>query len=330
MPEKIKKKKTPEEIEAERKATIPTLEDPNVRFRGELNPDKTTTETARGITRTLTPQEEKMLENTNVAGIITPNVQTLLDAKAQARAESQNIKSAQAKAEEAITINKFLEQETAGQTISPEQKAATMPITSPVNIPNIKEIAGQGILEAAGIPQIAQTTLKQIAPKGIKEKIAETQQQIGESAIQLGIGGSIASYFGASIFNKIAHTSTLTKLLTAGGITGIGKLKAAESGTILSNSLGEMEDIIKEVEEERMTDVAARDSFNEINKNINSADRTIKFISMIDVLKFMAVQDTLEKFETARRTTLPQLEQKLLEASQTARMKKIKAIAGLI
>lgn len=134
------------------------------------------------------------------------------------------------------------------------------------------------------------------------------------------VAGIVSSTTATGAATKALSGFSYKKLVTLGVVGGAVKLKAGEAQSILTTSMSEMEQVIELVETNQMTYEAAQEVFNTINQNIQSATKSATLLSKIDVTGFLALKDTLVKFEAAQRTTIPSLNSRLFEAAVKGRM----------
>jgi len=220
-------------------------------------------------------------------------------------------------------------------------------------------ITGEPVSMMGALPDPIEALIGGTSPAG--QALAETeffkgltdeQKQVLGTAIPMAGGLAIAG-FGATailpyftnLFSSIKTTTTMTngfrlsvgKLFTAkriiagvaslGGAGGIVKLNVATAGSILSSSSTELSGIITGVEN-GLSEAQARENWAQVMQNINTAERNVHKWAMYDVLGLLGLEDTLVKFESARRTVLPNLEREFEQALANQQMNTLKAKYG--
>lgn len=161
------------------------------------------------------------------------------------------------------------------------------------------------------------------------DAVNNPQQAIKQAGTELLVGGAVAlggTGFGvirgasaiasqassASMLAKGLSLFSLKNLVTGGIIASVIRRKAGEADTILTSSMSGMESTIKDLKEGRITYEVANQLMNEYEANINSAEKSVKTLSQIDVANFAGLKDSLAKYQYARMPTgIPSMRRQL-------------------
>lgn len=136
-------------------------------------------------------------------------------------------------------------------------------------------------------------------------------------SLGLAVASEIPAGAAASVGTKILGTSLKVKglgaLFVGGSIVGGVKLKVNTAKTILSESEGQLNDILTEVKEGRRTLNDSLPDLERINSNIRQSEAIASKWSKLDVGGFLGMKDVLISFEGWRKIGEPSYYAKLAE-----------------
>lgn len=246
--------------------------------------------------------------------------------QAQAKQEEQMVKREELQALQSQQVQTPAQQTQIQQPISEEQ---TTPATAEKKPSLIKDlITGETLKEQAN--ERGSGLIATPVPLGLPTNVLALGGGASETATTtakvIDVAGSVAK--------TKSSVLSLRNILTLGGVAGSIKLKAGTANNILTSSISEKNDILSQLQDPSsgMTYNRAIELWAEIDENISSAESSAKFMSSLDVLGFLGLEDNLVAFERARRTTLPNLDFQIsqMQQSNQARIQMLKSQLGEI